>query len=213
VGPISTVGGIMEIARQAAAAEGVPWNASIVATLLSKESGGGQNLPPHNYGGILDPAGPFQVIGSTFAANAAPGHGDRMNPVDNALAAFHYIKGRYGTLDHLASSTGLLGAGYKGYGRGGEVAWGGWNARGGDFRTKGPTLFGAGEGGKSERVRITPAGGKSDATYHIVVNINHPNLSSSTAVDELKREVATEIISALDRAGSSGVSDRSLVGS
>lgn len=35
------------------------------------------------------------------------------------------------------------------------LAWAGWNAKGGEFKTTGPTLFGAGEAGP-ERVKITP---------------------------------------------------------
>lgn len=145
-GSNSVVPGILDIARHAAFLNKVPWNEQLVRVLLSKESGGGKNLPAHNYGGILDPAGPFQVISSTFRANAFPGHGNRMDPEDNALAAFHYIKGRYGTLENLARVTGLLGGGYKGY-KGGGYAWGGWQKDGGTYLVNKPTLFGAGEAG------------------------------------------------------------------
>lgn len=114
-------GNIMKIAEFASKADGVPWEPNLVRTLLSKESSGGQNLAPHNFGGGLDPAGPFQVISSTFNSYAKPGHHNRMNPVDNALAAFAYIKSRYGTMSGLAKATGLLGSGYKGYAAGGQV--------------------------------------------------------------------------------------------
>jgi TP901 family phage tail tape measure protein len=120
-GPVGElVPGILNIAKEAAAAAHVPWNANIVSTLLSKESSGGHNTAPTNYGHGLDPAGPFQVISSTFNAYARPGHHNRMNPLDNALAAFFYIKSRYGTLPNLASATGLFTSGkYKGYRLGG----------------------------------------------------------------------------------------------
>lgn len=118
-------GGIMKIAEFAAHADGVPWEPNLVRDLLSKESSGGQNLAPHNFGGGLDPAGPFQVISSTFNAYAKPGHHNRMNPLDNALAAFAYIKSRYGTMQKLAQMTGLLGSGYKGYAGGGQAGTGG----------------------------------------------------------------------------------------
>lgn len=117
-------GNIMKIAEFASKADGVPWEPNLVRTLLSKESGGGQNLAPHNFGGELDPAGPFQVISSTFNSFAKPGHHNRMNPVDNALAAFAYIKSRYGTMQRLAQMTGLLGGGYKGYAGGGQAGRG-----------------------------------------------------------------------------------------
>jgi hypothetical protein len=185
---ISTVGGILAIAQQAAAAEGVPWNAGIVSTLLSKESGGGKNLPPHQYGGGLDPAGPFQVIGSTFNAYKVAGHPNRMNPVDNALAAFHYIHDRYGTLEHLATATGLLGGGYKGYSQGGRLAWGGWNAAGGDFMVNRPTVFGAGENGP-ERVTITPHGGSSAS---VTIGAGAVQITGSSTA-QLRRFVQVEL--------------------
>lgn len=110
------VGNILQIAQQAAKAEGVAWVPSIVRLLLSKESAGGVNEPA---GGSLSATGPFQVIPSTFAGNDSPGHTDINNPYDNALAAFHYIKGRYGSLQNLEAVTGLATSAYVGYGGGG----------------------------------------------------------------------------------------------
>ncbi|MDA6141543.1 transglycosylase SLT domain-containing protein, partial [Escherichia coli] len=44
-----------------------------------------------------DPSvGLFQVIGSTFKRWMMPGHGNRRNPLDSALAAIRYMDGRYG---------------------------------------------------------------------------------------------------------------------
>lgn len=42
------------------------------------------------------PTGLMQTIPSTFAAHAAPGHGDILDPVDNMVAAIRYIRSRYG---------------------------------------------------------------------------------------------------------------------
>lgn len=117
----NVVGDIIKIARHAAYVNRVKWDEHIVRVLLQKESAGGHNYPPHNYGGILDPAGPFQVISSTFKSYAKPGHTNRMNPYDNALAAFAWIKAKYGSLAAMAARTGLLGGGYGGYAAGGAV--------------------------------------------------------------------------------------------
>lgn len=187
------VPGIMGIARRAAKIAGVPFDANIVRVLLQKESGGGQNLGAHNYGGILDPAGPFQVISSTFNSYAAKGHGNRMNPFDNALAAFRYIKSRYHTLQNLAATTGLMGSGYHGYAKGGRIPFGGWYSAGGSFTANRPTLIGVGEGGGRERVTVKPesaAGGRGTGgsiTVHIGTLVNN---QEGDVARILKRELA-----------------------
>ena len=38
----------------------------------------------------------MQMLPSTFAAHAQPGHADILDPVDNLSAAIDYIKDRYG---------------------------------------------------------------------------------------------------------------------
>ena len=42
------------------------------------------------------PQGLMQMLPSTFAAHAQPGHGNILNPVDNLMAAIDYIRRRYG---------------------------------------------------------------------------------------------------------------------
>ncbi|HEV7864752.1 MAG TPA: transglycosylase SLT domain-containing protein [Acidimicrobiia bacterium] len=50
------------------------------------------------------PIGLMQMLPSTFAAHAEPGHGNILDPVDNLSAAIDYIKDRYG---NPASTPGL----------------------------------------------------------------------------------------------------------
>lgn len=111
-------GNILSVARRAAGVARVPWNGSLVRALLGKESSGGKNVGPS---GPLSATGPFQVIPSTFAAYAMRGHKNIRNVYDNALAAFAYIRSRYGTMPELARRTGLLTPAYKGYRGGGFV--------------------------------------------------------------------------------------------
>jgi soluble lytic murein transglycosylase-like protein len=42
------------------------------------------------------PLGLMQMLPSTFAAHAVPGHGRILDPVDNLMAAIGYIRSRYG---------------------------------------------------------------------------------------------------------------------
>jgi hypothetical protein len=72
----------------------------------------------------------------------------------------NYIRGRYGSPAAAEAHE----RSHNWYARGGRLggdgpAWGGWNAAGGDFMVNRPTVFGAGEGGRPERVRITPQSG------------------------------------------------------
>lgn len=42
------------------------------------------------------PQGLMQMLPTTFAAHARPGHGNILDPVDNLMAAIDYIRRRYG---------------------------------------------------------------------------------------------------------------------
>lgn len=68
-----------------------------------------------------DPSvGLFQIIGSTFRRWMYPGHGNRRNPLDSALAAIRYMDGRYGgVMGHPGIKSMSRGGGYKPYFKGG----------------------------------------------------------------------------------------------
>jgi soluble lytic murein transglycosylase-like protein len=62
------------------------------------------------------PLGLMQMLPSTFAAHAQPGHGDILDPVDNLSAAIDYIRTRYGDPAHTPGLRALAaGAHYVGY--------------------------------------------------------------------------------------------------
>jgi SLT domain-containing protein len=72
------------------------------------------NLTGANPGGT--PMGLMQMLPSTFAAHAQPGHGDILDPVDNLSAAIDYIRGRYGSPDATPGLRALArGEHYMGY--------------------------------------------------------------------------------------------------
>lgn len=139
----------------------------------------------------------------------ALGHGHPFNLGDAPAQiawGLNYIKGRYGS---PSAAEGHERA-FNWYQRGGKTHWGGWNARGANFLTNGPTLFGAGEGGRRERVSVTPANTPTSGGARIVVNFNGPVYASSEKdIDELGQKVAGKILDALD-AVASGTSDKQL---
>jgi hypothetical protein len=62
------------------------------------------------------PLGLMQMLPSTFAAHAQPGHADILDPVDNLSAAIDYIKKRYGDPAHTPGLQALArGDHYVGY--------------------------------------------------------------------------------------------------
>ena len=86
---------------QAIARTGAPasW-APALRTIAEHESSlnpSAANLTGANPGGT--PMGLMQMLPSTFAAHAQPGHFNILDPVDNLAAAIDYIRGRYGTPD------------------------------------------------------------------------------------------------------------------
>lgn len=57
----------------------------------------------------------------------------------------------------------------QGYAAGGRLAHAGWFQRGGSFVATSPTLFGAGEGGRPERVTVEPLG-RGDRPLHVEIH-------------------------------------------
>jgi soluble lytic murein transglycosylase-like protein len=62
------------------------------------------------------PQGLMQMLPSTFAAHARPGHGNILDPVDNLMAAIDYIRRRYGDPTSTPGLKALArGERYRGY--------------------------------------------------------------------------------------------------
>ena len=62
------------------------------------------------------PQGLMQMLPSTFAAHAQPGHGNILNPDDNLMAAIDYIRRRYGDPSSTPGLRALArGERYQGY--------------------------------------------------------------------------------------------------
>jgi TP901 family phage tail tape measure protein len=121
---------------------GVPSNwASALATIAMYESGGNPNavnLTDSNAQAGHPSQGLMQTIPSTFAAYMVAGHGNILNPIDNAAAAINYIKSRYGSVFNVPGIVSLSkGGGYQGYENGTSFAAGGTSLVG----EKGPELM------------------------------------------------------------------------
>jgi|GEM_PF-2128436 len=98
------------VIARALAANGLPTSQDYVSAWLRQiqtESGGNpsarQQVHDINSARGMGAMGLLQVIPPTFAANKFPGHGDIFNAYDNALAAIHYAKDRYGATGMLAA--------------------------------------------------------------------------------------------------------------
>jgi len=95
--------------------------------LVGAESGG--NPSAVNSATVMGQhaTGLLQMLPSTFAANMLKGHGNILNPVDNAAAAINYIKKRYGSVYNTPL---FSGGSYKGYNGGlSRVPYDGFKAR------------------------------------------------------------------------------------
>lgn len=111
------------VIRKSLSKNGLPTNGAYTNAWLRQvqtESGGNEHAIQGDIGDINNKTGNLaqgllQVIPPTFRANKFPGHGNILKGYDNALAAIHYAKGRYGS-DML----GVIGRGH-GYANGGPI--------------------------------------------------------------------------------------------
>jgi len=121
--PVNVPGNVQSWIAAAMALTGVPSNwAGPLATIAMNESGGNpnaQNNTDINAQNGNPSRGLFQTIGSTFAAYMVAGHGNILNPIDNAASAIDYIKARYGSVFNVPGIVSLAhGGGYIGYATG-----------------------------------------------------------------------------------------------
>lgn len=121
--PVNIPGNLQAWISAAMAATGVPGNwAGALATIAMHESGGDPNAQ-NNWdinAANGDPSrGLFQTIGATFNAYAMAGHGNILNPIDNAIAAVRYIEATYGSVFNVPGIRSLASGGsYIGYANG-----------------------------------------------------------------------------------------------
>lgn len=112
--------------QQAIAATGVDANWEQGLDIIAMGESTGNPDPP-----ILDDVnaqagnpsrGLMQTTLSTFASYAMPGHGNILDPVDNAIAAIRYIQARYGNIENVPGVSSILGGGpYLPYANGGVI--------------------------------------------------------------------------------------------
>lgn len=155
------------------------------------------------------------AVNSSSGAYGIPqalGHGHPYNLGDAPAQiawGLNYIRGRYGSPAAAEQHERT----FNWYGRGGRTKWAGWNAAGGQWVTNGPTIFGAGEGGRRERITISPHNAPTTQTtagHHVEVNFRGPvHVGSRQDAEELGQQVAQKIIEALDRTAG-GTTDKEL---
>lgn len=96
------------------------------------------------------------------------------DPVAQIRWGLNYIRGRYGTPSRAWQ----------------HEKFAGWYGGGGIFDVSTPTLFGAGEGGRRERVSITPVGGRRPG-----IHIENMNITNNRPGD-IRRQVKEEVMAA-----------------
>lgn len=100
--------------------------------------------------------------------------------------------------DAVGTATPVRGG--RGRALGGRARWGGWHADGLDTVVNQPTVFGAGEGHKPERVRIGPAAGGGGHTFNIRNEFHGLSVRSDHDIDKLAKAVGKKVASDLEDA-------------
>jgi hypothetical protein len=164
-----------------------PTSALINAWLrqIQTESGGNPNIlqQVHDINSGPNAArGLVQVIPTTFAANALPGHTNIFNGLDNLMAGIHYALGRYG----LANMTSVIGQGH-GYSDGGIVAPPVFD-NGGTLRP-GYNLVDNRTGGPERLIRADRAG--MGNLHHHFYGITDPMEAAHASVNLLTHQMRT----------------------
>jgi len=123
---VNIPGNVQSWIEAAMALTGVAGNwAGPLGTIAMKESGGRTdaiNLTDSNALAGHPSQGIMQMIPSTFAAHALPGHTNILNPIDNIASSIGYIKGRYGDVFHVPGIEAVAaGKSYIGYANGGVI--------------------------------------------------------------------------------------------
>lgn len=133
VGGSSNVSGsVMDWLTQAIMATGQSMSTlPALAQIAQHESGGNPNAV-NNWDSNAKAGHPskglMQTISSTFAEYMLPGHGNILNPVDNAIAAIRYMISRYGSVANVPGIKSLMSGGpYVGYATGTPSALPGWS--------------------------------------------------------------------------------------
>lgn len=127
---VNIPGNVVSWIQSAIGLTGVPasWLSALV-TIAMHESGGNPSAVNNwdiNAAEGHPSEGLMQTIGPTFAANMVAGHGDILNPIDNAAAAINYIKSRYGSVFNVPGIMSMTSGGpYVGYADGTDYASGG----------------------------------------------------------------------------------------
>lgn len=108
---------------QAVSIAHIPFSwASGLASIAMHESGGNPNAVNRwdiNAKNGHPSMGLMQMIGSTFLANAMPGFGNILNPVDSIISSYNYIRKRYGNILNVPGIKAMAhGGGYVGYANG-----------------------------------------------------------------------------------------------
>ena len=112
---------VIQRAMEIAGVHGQNW-VNGLATIAQHESGFRDivNTWDSNAKAGTPSAGWFQMIESTFKANAKPGYSKWRNPLDQAISAIRYIQRKYGGIANVPGLVSMRhGGAYKGYANGG----------------------------------------------------------------------------------------------